>query len=149
MRAEKFIKEEFDRQKGEVEKLQDNLVQHQILKRDLQTNEQLYQGLLARMKEANVASTMMPSNSAIIESAVLPVAPFSPKKARNMALALLLGLFGGISLAFIMERLDSSIKTPEELERVIRAPRPGDDPHDIPQWKGGPGFVSISAAGLL
>jgi capsular exopolysaccharide synthesis family protein len=125
VRAEKFIKEEFDQQKGKVEKLQDNLVQHQILKRDLQTNEQLYQGLLARMKEANVASTMMPSNSAIIESAVLPVAPFSPKKVRNMAMAVLLGLLGGVSLAFIMEHLDNSIKTPEELERVVRIPALG------------------------
>jgi polysaccharide biosynthesis transport protein len=125
LRAEKFIKEEFDLQKGKVEKLQDNLVQHQILKRDLQTNEQLYQGLLARMKEANVASTMMPSNTAIIESAVLPVDPFSPKKARNMVLAVLLGLFGGISLSFIIERLDNSIKTIEEVERVVRLPALG------------------------
>jgi capsular exopolysaccharide synthesis family protein len=147
LRAEKFIKEEFDRQKSKVEKLQDNLVQHQILKRDLQTNEQLYQGLLARMKEANVASTMMPSNSAIIESAVLPVAPFSPKKARNMALAAFLGLFGGISLAFIIERLDSSIKTPEELERVIRVPALGMIPMISLNGKGAQGsYQSVPLA---
>ena len=147
LRAEKFIKGEFDRQKGEVEKLQDNLVQHQILKRDLQTNEQLYQGLLARMKEANVASTMMPSNSAIIESAVLPVTPFSPKKARNMALAVLLGLFGGISLAFIMEHLDNSIKTTEELERIVRVPALGVVPMISINGKGAQGlYQSVALA---
>jgi capsular exopolysaccharide synthesis family protein len=125
LRAEKFIREEFDRQKGKVEKLQDNLVQHQILKRDLQTNEQLYQGLLARMKEANVASTMMPSNVAVIESAELPETPFRPRKGRNMALAIMVGLFGGIGLAFLVEYLDNSIKTTEELERVVRLPALG------------------------
>jgi capsular exopolysaccharide synthesis family protein len=125
LRAENFIKEEFDRQKGKVEKLQDNLVQHQILKRDLQTNEQLYQGLLARMKEANVASTMVPSNVAVIESAELPETPFRPRKARNMALAIMVGLVGGIGLAFLVEYLDNSIKTTEELERVVRLPALG------------------------
>jgi capsular exopolysaccharide synthesis family protein len=125
LRAEKFIREEFDRQKGKVEKLQDNLVQHQILKRDLQTNEQLYQGLLARMKEANVASTMVPSNVAVIESAELPETPFRPRKVRNMALSIMIGLVGGIGLAFLVEYLDNSIKTTEELERVVRLPALG------------------------
>jgi polysaccharide biosynthesis transport protein len=125
LRAENFIREEFDRQKGKVEKLQDNLVQHQILKRDLQTNEQLYQGLLARMKEANVASTMVPSNVAVIESAELPETPFSPRTGRNMALAIMIGLIGGICLAFMVEFLDNSIKTTEELERVVRLPALG------------------------
>lgn len=124
-RAEHFIKEEFDRQKGKIEKQQDSLVQHQILKRDLQTNEQLYQGLLGRMKEANVASTMVPGNAAVIEPAELPVVPFSPKKGRNMAMAMMLGLFGGVGLAFLVENLDRSIKTTEELERVVQLPALG------------------------
>jgi len=128
LRAENFVKEEFERQKGKVEALQDNLVQHQILKRDLQANEQLYQGLLARMKEANVASTMVPSNAAVIEAAELPVSPFSPRKARNLALAMVVGLVGGIGLAFVVEYLDNSIKSPKELERVLRLPALGEVP---------------------
>lgn len=147
LRAEKFVKEEFDRQRGRVEKLQDNLIQHQILKRDLQTNEELYKGLLARMKEANVASTMMPSNSAIIQSAVLPVAPFSPKKAANMAMAILMGLLGGIGLAFVMEYLDNSIKTNEELERIVRLPALGLVPMMSINGKGAQGsYQSVALA---
>ena len=147
LRAEKFLKGEFDRQKGNVEKWQDDLVQHEILKRDLQTNEELYKGLLARMKEANVASTMMPSSSAIIESAVLPINPSSPKKVRNMALAVMLGLFGGIGLAFTMERLDNSIKTPEELERLIRVPALGMVPMISLNGKGDQGsYQSVALA---
>lgn len=125
LRAENFLKEEFQHQKGNIEKQQDSLVQHQILKRDLQTNEQLYQGLLGRMKEANVASTMVPGNAAIIEPAELPKVPFSPKKGRNMALAMMVGLLGGVGLALMIEHLDRSIKTTEELERVVRLPALG------------------------
>jgi len=125
LRAENFIKQEFDHQKGRVEKLQNNLVQHQILKRDLQTNEQLYQGLLARMKEANVASTMVPTNVAVIEAAELPENPYRPRKGRNMALAIMIGLVGGIGLALLVEHLDNSIKTPEEVERLVRLPALG------------------------
>lgn len=124
-RAEKFIKEEFERQKGKVESLQNNLVQHQILKRDLQTNEQLYQGLLARLKETNAASTMVPSNAAVIEPAELPDIPFSPKKVRTLALAIMVGLMGGVGLAFLVEYLDNSIKSTEELERLIQLPALG------------------------
>jgi succinoglycan biosynthesis transport protein ExoP len=125
LRTENFLREEFEKQKSKVGNLQSNLVQHYILKRDLQTNEQLYQGLLARMKEANVASTMVPSNAAVIERAELPQAPFNPRKFRNMSLAAFLGLMGGIGLAFVVEYFDKSIKTTEDLERLYRIPALG------------------------
>jgi polysaccharide biosynthesis transport protein len=156
LRAENFLKEEFGRQKGQIEKQQDNLVQHQILKRDLQTNEQLYQGLLGRMKEANVASTMVPGNAAIIEKAERPVVPFSPKKTRNMALAMLLGLFGGVGLALMIEHLDTSIKTTEELERVVHLPALGVVPmlskngNKVPDFQRSVGLATyIEAKSLL
>jgi succinoglycan biosynthesis transport protein ExoP len=128
LRAENFLKEEFDRQKDKVKSLQNNLVEHQALKRDLKSNEELYQGLLARMKEANAASTMMPGNAAVIEPAELPVSPYSPQKARNLGLAMVVGLVGGIGLAFMVEYLDNSIKSPRELERVVRLPALGEVP---------------------
>lgn len=125
LRTENFLREEADRQRQEVEGLQENLVQHNILKRDLTTNEQLYQALLARMKEASVASTMVASNAAVIQPAEPPLKPYKPDKALNLALALLVGLMGGMGLAFLAEYLDSSIKTSEEMERVYRLPSLG------------------------
>lgn len=118
LRAEHFLQEEYGKQKAMVEKLQQNMVQHIILKRDVQANEALYQGLLARMKEASAASTMIPSNAAVIQPAELPVFPSSPKKARNMGFAIVIGLMGGIGLAFLVEYLDHSIKSVEEVDRL-------------------------------
>jgi succinoglycan biosynthesis transport protein ExoP len=125
VRTEQFLQKEYNQQKAKVEKLQGNLVQHLILKRDLTTNEQLYQGLLSRMKEASAASTMIPSNAAVIEPAELPLFPYTPKKLRDMALATVIGLMGGIGLAFLVEYLDQSIKSTEDVDQLCRLPTLG------------------------
>jgi hypothetical protein len=98
---------------------------YQILKRDAQTNEQLYQALLARVKEANIASTMVPSNVAVIDPGSTPSKPFKPKTARNLALAAFLGLTLGLGLALVMEHLDDSIKSTDDLERYCGLPSVG------------------------
>jgi capsular exopolysaccharide synthesis family protein len=125
LRAENFLREAVESQKKNVVDLQDNLVQHHILKRDMQTNEALYQALLSRMKEASIASTMVTSNVAVIVPAELPLRPYLPKKKLSLAFAAVIGLFGGVGMAFLMEYMDDSIKTTEELERFCRIPSLG------------------------
>lgn len=125
VRTEKLLAESFASQKEQVSKLQDNLTDFQILKRDALTNEQLYQALLARVKEANIASTMVPSNVVAIDEGSLPVIPYKPKTARNVGLAALVGLIVGVGLALIVEHLDDSIKTVDDLERYCRLPSVG------------------------
>ncbi|MCX5890432.1 MAG: polysaccharide biosynthesis tyrosine autokinase [Deltaproteobacteria bacterium] len=124
-RAEKLLYESFTAQKGQMIKLQDNLADFQILKRDAQTNEQLYQALLARVKEASIAGTMVPSNVAVIDPGRLPDKPFKPKTRRDLALAAGLGLMLGLGLAFLMEHLDDSIKSLDDLERACGLPSLG------------------------
>jgi succinoglycan biosynthesis transport protein ExoP len=124
-RAESLLQKEFDLQKAKVIDLQNSLVQHHILKRDLQTNQTLYEGLLARMKEASVASTMVASNVSVITRAEPPYKPWLPKPLLFLALALAIGSMGGVMTAFFVEYLDSSIKTTDELEKVCHIPALG------------------------
>jgi succinoglycan biosynthesis transport protein ExoP len=124
-RAERLLQKEFDLQKDKVIDLQNNLVQHHILKRDLQTNQTLYEGLLARMKEASVASTMVASNVSIITPAEAPYKPWIPRPLLFLSLSLVIGSMGGVATAFFVEYLDSSIKTTEELEKVCHIPALG------------------------
>ncbi len=121
-RAENLLQKEFELQKSRVIDLQNDLVHHHILKRDLQTNQALYEGLLARMKEASVASTMVPSNVSVINPAEAPYEPWLPKPLLFMVLAVVLGTMGGVGTAFFVEYLDRSIKSTEELEKVCRIP---------------------------
>jgi len=124
-RTENLLNDSMAAQKDEVARLQDNLTDYQILKRDAQTNEQLYQAILARVKEANIASTMVPSNVAVIDPGILPSQPFKPKTMRNLALAAFLGLTLGLGLALVVEHLDDSIKSVDDLERYCNLPSVG------------------------
>jgi len=124
-RTENLLNDSFTAQKGQMVKLQDNLADFQILKRDAQTNEQLYQALLARVKEANIAGTMVPSNVAVIDPGRQPNKPFKPKTMRDLALAAVLGLTLGVGLVFLLEHLDDSIKSLDDLERACSLPSLG------------------------
>jgi capsular exopolysaccharide synthesis family protein len=124
-RAENLIMEALEKQKLKISDLQKKLVQYKILKRDVETNEELYKGLLSRMKEASIASTMVPSSVAVIDPAERPLFPFEPRPIRNLALGTIFGLLGGIFLAFIVEYFDDSIKTVEEAEQVCQLPMLG------------------------
>ncbi len=124
-RTEKLLSDSFTDQKGQMAKLQDSLTDFQILKRDAQTNEQLYQSLLARVKEASIAGTMVPSNVAVIDPAQLPDQPFLPKTRRDLALGAILGLALGVGLAFLLEHLDDSIQSVDDLERICNLPSLG------------------------
>ncbi len=121
-RSENLIADALDAEKHKVADLQKKLVQYKILKRDVDANEELYKGLLSRMKEAAVASTMVSSNLSTVDPAETPWFPYSPKKFRNIALAIFFGLCGGVSLALIIEHFDDSLKTAGEAETVCQLP---------------------------
>jgi len=114
-RAENLLQESFDEQKKQMAKLQENLIQYQIIKRDAEANEQLYQALLARVKEANISSTMVPTNIQVIDPGKIGQL-YKPKKLRDLTLGGLIGLLFGIGLALLVDNLDDSIKSSEDLE---------------------------------
>ena len=124
-RTEKLLNDSFTDQKGQMAALQDNLTDFQILKRDAQTNEQLYLALLSRVKDASIAGTMVPSNVAVIDPAQLPTAPFLPNKRRNLTMGAILGLTVGVGLAFLLESLNNSIQSVDDLERTCNLPSLG------------------------
>jgi len=124
-RTEKLLHDSFTDQKGQMAALQDNLTDFQILKRDAQTNEQLYLALLSRVKDASIAGTMVPANVAVIDPAQLPTQPFLPNTRRNLTMGAILGLTVGVGLAFLLETLNNSIQSIDDLERTCNLPSLG------------------------
>ena len=117
-KSESLLQKEFDLQRSKMIDLQNDLVHHHVLRRDLQTNTTLYEGLLARMKEASVASTMVASNVSVITPAKDPYEPWLPKYLLFTVLAVVLGSMFGMGTSFFVEYMDDSIKTMEEMEKI-------------------------------
>ncbi|MFZ2087365.1 MAG: polysaccharide biosynthesis tyrosine autokinase [Desulfobaccales bacterium] len=125
VKAENLLTQTFQEQKGLLGRLQDNLVDFQILKRDAQTTEKLYKALLERMGETTVASTMVAGTVGVIDPTEAPFDPYLPKPLLFVGLSSVLGLFLGVGMAFLAEYMDNSIKTTEDVERVLQIPSLG------------------------
>lgn len=108
---------------------QERSIQYNILKREVDTNRQLFEGLLQRLKEIGVGGGVGTNNISVVDRAQVPGGPFTPNPRKNLMMALLIGLIGGIGLAFFFEHLDDTIKAAEELEQLLGLPVLGVIPH--------------------
>jgi polysaccharide biosynthesis transport protein len=115
----------------EVLQTQDKNGDLNLLKRELDTNRQLYDGLLQRLKEVGVTSGVASNNISVVDEAVTPLFPTSPNLMKNLGIGLLAGLLLSVGFVFMREQLDDTIKKPEEVEAKLGLPLLG----IIPQVK--------------
>ncbi len=114
-----------DIQNQQLLDLQDRSTQYNILKREWETNKELYSGLLERMKEIGVASGLEINNINIIDRATVPTEKSSPKLVFNVLLASIFGLLGGLGLAFLLSYLDNTVQTTADVEKTLNIPNLG------------------------
>ncbi|MGE5204076.1 MAG: GumC family protein, partial [Chlamydiota bacterium] len=119
---EELAAQAFARQKEELGKLNQLLVQHNILQREFESNQQLYQSLLQRLKDATVSAGLRSTNIHVVDSALPPTVPIRPRKALNIALGLVAGLVLGVMGAFAQEGLDRSVNSADQIESLLFAP---------------------------
>lgn len=115
---ERLLVEQMTLVKTDVLDLQSRSIQYNILKREVDTNRQLYDGLLQRYKEIGVAAGVSNNNISIVDRA-LNGYKFKPSLTRNLALGLLAGLMLGVLLALAFEYLDDTLKSPEDVEKQL------------------------------
>ena len=119
---ELLLSQALDKQKIEANQMAEKLVQYNILKREAEANKQLYEGLLQKLKEAGISAGLRSSNIRVVDPAMIPSTPSRPQKTRNIMLAFLVGLVGGVGLALLREYLDNTVKTPDDVEALARLP---------------------------
>jgi capsular exopolysaccharide synthesis family protein len=119
---EELVRQALDQQKAETNAMAEKMVQYNILKREAEADKALYEGLLTKLKEAGIAEGLKSSNIRVVDPAMIPSTSSRPAKARNIALAFLVGLVGGIGLALLREYLDNTVKTPDDVETLARLP---------------------------
>jgi succinoglycan biosynthesis transport protein ExoP len=118
----KLLDGALEKQKIEANEMAEKLVQYNVLKHDEESNKQLYDSLLQKLKEAGISAGLRSSNIRVVDPALTPAHPSRPNKARNVLLAFLVGLVGGIGLAFFREYLDNTVKSPDDVELLTGLP---------------------------
>jgi polysaccharide biosynthesis transport protein len=122
LQRENMLHDALEKQKQEANKLNESAIQYSILKRDLESNRQLYEGLLEKMKEAGVSAGLKSNNFRIVDLARVPTSPIEPNIPRNLIFAFMLGLTSGIGLAFMLEGLDNTVRTTEQAQMISGFP---------------------------
>lgn len=122
VRQEHMLSEQIAAVRAQALDVDGRSIQYNILKREVDTNRQLYDGLLQRYKEIGVAGDVRANNISIIDRAEVPGGRYKPNLTLNLAIGLLLGGVLGVLLAFLLEFIDDTLKTAEDIEQKLKLP---------------------------
>jgi succinoglycan biosynthesis transport protein ExoP len=125
LQRENLLHDALEKQKQEENKLNESAIDYSILKRDLDSYRQLYEGLMEKMKEAGVSAGLKSNNFRIVDVARVPTGPIEPNIPRYLAFAFILGLTSGVGLAFLQEGLDNTVRTSEQAQMISGLPALG------------------------
>ncbi len=131
----------YEKTKQEAMNVKSLAVQYEILRKMVDANSQTYLMLLQKTKQAELDHGIMGHNVSMNSPPTLPVAAISPRKNKIILMGAMLGLFGGIFLAVGLAVLDTSAKTPEEIEKRLNLPILG----AVPTLDRGRGFMQIKS----
>jgi capsular exopolysaccharide synthesis family protein len=111
-----------DKTKKEAVILNEKFIQYEILKREIENHQNLYNALTSKADEQSITEKAQNINVWVVEKAQLPEFPSKPNRKRNILLGIIMGLFGGVGLALFLEYLDNTIKTPDDIEERYNLP---------------------------
>jgi capsular exopolysaccharide synthesis family protein len=98
------------------------MIQMNVIKQKLATDQQYYNTLLQRQRELQITNNDRPNNVTVATYSRVPRAPVGPQRMRNVLIALLLSLAAGIGLAFLLDYLDDTVKSVDDVDRYIHVP---------------------------
>ncbi|TRZ95513.1 polysaccharide biosynthesis tyrosine autokinase [bacterium] len=116
------VNRSIDAESKKLMELNEKMIQYNVLKREVQSNKSLYESLLRRFKETEVDKELRLTNIRVIDWADVPRAPFSPNRKRDITTGIMFSVMWGVGLALLLEYLDSTVKTAEDIEMYVRLP---------------------------
>lgn len=122
---EKELQHDYEVQAHAVTADSEKTIKYDILKREVDSNRQLYEAMLQRVKESGVAAALKASNIRVVDPAKPPILPYRPKVALDMAMGLFLGAFFGAGYALTHDRTDRSIRAPGDSPKWLNVPELG------------------------
>jgi polysaccharide biosynthesis transport protein len=118
----------------EGQTLSEKEIQYLALQRESESNQQLYDAVLKRLKETGVTGGLETNNVRVVEEAAVPSAPVRPQKTQSLIITLVIGLCLAVGVALGIEYFDASLRTPDDVERYLGRPVIG----IVPRFSGGP-----------
>jgi len=100
----------------EAKRMQTHELAYRRLQARVESKKTLHTQMLGRLKEAQLQADSRANNVRVLDKALVPTTPVRPRPILNLAVAILLGLVGAIGLAFLVERLDNTVKSQAHLE---------------------------------
>lgn len=119
---EETIRKAFEDMKREAQEFNKKSIEFGVLKRQAESDRQMYEILLKRLNEASVGEDIQAVNVRVVDRAVVPKSPVKPRKLLNISLSMLMGLGLGVLLAFFFEYLDNTFRTPDDVEETLGIP---------------------------
>ena len=116
---ERSLAAELESQKSGALALNRRGIEYGVLRREAESNKQMYDALMQRAKETGLSGELRASNIRIVDQAEVPRRPVRPRKSVNLLLGLLGGLIAGIGLAFFVEYVDNRVKSPDEIQQFL------------------------------
>jgi len=119
---ERMLRQVFEQQKEDASQLNQSAIEYNLLKRDADSYRQLYDSLMQRLKEAGLLAGLSSTNVHVVDLASPPLCPFKPDIPRNLGIGFLIGLTSAVALAFVLEALDNTVRTPDQAEAITFLP---------------------------
>ncbi len=120
--TEKSLEGTLNAARGAVQSLNRKEFELGVLEREVESNRQIYDMFMKRAKETNVSGDLQTAVARVVDAAVMPGAPVKPQKMQIIAIAFVLGLISGILISLLLDRLDNTLKSSEDVESKLKYP---------------------------
>jgi capsular exopolysaccharide synthesis family protein len=120
-----MLHDEFEKQKLEAYDTNEATSQAALLKHDVDATRELYEQLVKRLKEAGIIAGLKATNVTVIDPAAIPVSPVEPRPLLNLALGMFAGSLGGLTLCFLLNNIDTTIASPNDVADIASLPALG------------------------
>src|SRR6266542_593762 len=122
LQREQALRTAFDEQRGATRNQNEAAINYHIIQQEIETNKGLLDGLLQRAKENDVILAGTPNNLHITDYAIPPRMPIGPNRLQGILLAFIFSFGFGVCLAVMLEYLDDSVRSTEDVSKVLRLP---------------------------
>jgi len=119
---EQALRKAFEQQRGETLSQSEAAINYRIIQQEIETNKTLLNSLLQGAKENDVVIAGKPNNISVVDYALPPDSPVGPNRARTILLAVLFSIGAGICFALFLEYMDDTVRSTEEVERLLNLP---------------------------